>query len=289
MRLIRLSRGPALALVAAGLLLGACKSKNYPAPPIASNTRTAPPTDQGPTAAAPCPEPSVTLSANAASINRGQVSTLVWQAYNADSLRIEPEIGTVALAGNRQVQPQSSVTYTATATSRCGTQSGVARITVNDQPTQVATNDRPPQVINVAPPAPRGGGPRGGPPTPPATTPTDIAFGAGMQNILFDYDKAELRPDQMTQLQSDATWLKQHPAVRVIVEGHADERGNQEYNLALGVRRANSVVEYFVAQGVNESRIRTISYGKERPVCREESPDEACHQQNRRAAFTESR
>jgi peptidoglycan-associated lipoprotein len=110
-----------------------------------------------------------------------------------------------------------------------------------------------------------------------------------MLSILFDYDKAELRPDQITQLQADATWLKQNPNVRIVVEGHADERGNQEYNLALGVRRANTIVQYLVAQGVTESRIRAISYGKERPVCQDASPDEGCHQRNRRAAFTESR
>jgi peptidoglycan-associated lipoprotein len=110
-----------------------------------------------------------------------------------------------------------------------------------------------------------------------------------VKNILFDYDKAELRPDQMPQLSSDVNWLKQHPSVRVIVEGHADERGNQEYNLALGVRRANTVVQYLITQGVTESRIRSISYGKERPACREDHPDEACHQKNRRAAFTEVR
>jgi peptidoglycan-associated lipoprotein len=108
-----------------------------------------------------------------------------------------------------------------------------------------------------------------------------------MLSILFDYDQAELRSDQVPQLQTDAAWLKQHPNVRVIIEGHADERGNQEYNLALGARRANTVVQYLVSQGITESRIRTISYGKERPVC--EDGTEGCHQKNRRAAFTETR
>jgi peptidoglycan-associated lipoprotein len=110
-----------------------------------------------------------------------------------------------------------------------------------------------------------------------------------MLNILFDYDKAELRPDQVPQLQADTNWLKQHPNVRVIVEGHADERGNQEYNLALGVRRANTIVQYLVSQGIAEARIRSMSYGKERPECLDATPDESCHQKNRRAAFTESR
>jgi peptidoglycan-associated lipoprotein len=245
----------------------------------------------------PCTPPSVTLTADSTTITRGQNSTLIWQAFNAASLRIEPEVGAVALSGNRQVTPQNSVTYTATATSPCGTQSGVARITVNEQVATVIP-PQPPAVIDVRPPQPPvtpptpPQPPRGTPPTPtptPVVQPRDPSFGESMLNILFDYDKAELRADQMAQLQADATWLKNHPNVRVIIEGHADERGNQEYNLALGVRRANTIVQFLTAQGVTESRIRSISYGKERPLCKDASPDEGCHQRNRRAAFTEAR
>jgi peptidoglycan-associated lipoprotein len=242
----------------------------------------------------------VTLTTDSGTITRGQSSTLIWQAFNAASLRIEPEIGTVPLSGNRQVTPQNSITYTATATSPCSsqTQNGVARITVNEQQVAVAPPPPPPPpptVINVPPPptpptptpAPPQPTVRPNPPTPAPVPVRDPSFGESMLNILFDYDKSELRPDQVTQLQADATWLKNHPAVRVVVEGHADERGNQEYNLALGVRRANTIVEFLLAQGVTESRIRSISYGKERPLCTDD--DEGCHQRNRRAAFTEAR
>jgi peptidoglycan-associated lipoprotein len=232
----------------------------------------------------------VTLTANAATITQGQSSTLTWQAFNADSLRIEPEIGTVPLTGNRQVSPQSSVTYQATATSPCGNQSGVARITVNERVAAVTPPaPRPPDPVTPTPPARPPDPVRPTPPTTPTPAPRDPSFGEAVLSILFDYDKAELRSDQVAQLQADANWLKSHPAVRVMIEGHADERGNQEYNLALGVRRANTVVQYLVSQGVNESRIRSISYGKERPACQDASPDEGCHQRNRRAAFQELR
>jgi peptidoglycan-associated lipoprotein len=87
----------------------------------------------------------------------------------------------------------------------------------------------------------------------------------------------------MSRLQSNASWLKQNPNVRFTIEGHCDDRGSQEYNLALGDRRANAVKEYLVSQGIAESRMNVISYGEDRPVCREETED--CYQRNRRAEF----
>ena len=87
----------------------------------------------------------------------------------------------------------------------------------------------------------------------------------------------------MTRLQANANWLKQNPNVHFTIEGHCDDRGSQEYNLALGDRRANSVKEFLVSQGVPEANMKVISYGEERPVCREEAED--CYQHNRRAEF----
>jgi peptidoglycan-associated lipoprotein len=278
-----------MAIMVVGLIAGACKHPKPPGIPIAVRDKTPEP---GPPTTAPCEAPSVSITANGNTINAGQNSTLTWQAFNADSLRIEPEIGNVALTGNRQVSPPVSVTYTAYATSKCGTQSGVTRITVNQRPAQGPT-----QIVENGPgerTEQRGSNGNGGGPVQTTntgrgpTTPTDSTFAEGIKNILFDYDKAEIRSDQMPHLQADATWLKQHPNVRVIVEGHADERGNQEYNLALGVRRANNIVQYLVGQGVAESRLRSISFGQERPDCRDANPDETCHQRNRRAAFTQA-
>ncbi len=98
--------------------------------------------------------------------------------------------------------------------------------------------------------------------------------------VFFDYDSYEIRPDAQDTLQKQAAWLQQYGQYTVMIEGHCDERGTREYNLALGERRANSVKNYLVALGVNANRIQTISYGKERP----ENPghDEVAFSQNRR-------
>jgi peptidoglycan-associated lipoprotein len=104
-----------------------------------------------------------------------------------------------------------------------------------------------------------------------------------LTDAFFDYDQADLRDDARTALAADAEWLKRNGAIQVLIEGHADERGTSEYNLALADRRANAARDYVVSLGVDGSRIRTVSYGKERPVC--DASTEECWQQNRRAHF----
>lgn len=101
-----------------------------------------------------------------------------------------------------------------------------------------------------------------------------------LKDAYFDYDRAELRPDARQTLAADAGWLKKYPSARILVEGHCDERGTEEYNLALGDRRASAVREYLAAMGVGPTRVRTVSFGKERPFCDEET--ESCWQENRR-------
>ena len=98
--------------------------------------------------------------------------------------------------------------------------------------------------------------------------------------VFFDLDSHSVRPDAQAVLQKQAAWLKQYPAVRLSVEGHCDERGTREYNLALGDRRAFAVKEFLVSLGVDAARLLTKSYGKERPICSES--DDSCWQQNRR-------
>ena len=99
--------------------------------------------------------------------------------------------------------------------------------------------------------------------------------------VLFAVDQSTLTPEARSILAGQAQWLGSHPQYNAIIEGHADEQGTREYNLALGARRANSVQEYLVSQGVSSARLRTVSYGKERPlaVC----STEACYAKNRRA------
>ena len=103
------------------------------------------------------------------------------------------------------------------------------------------------------------------------------------EDIHFDFDKYVLTPKAMMILDEKAAYLREHPEVRVLIEGHCDERGTNEYNLALGDRRANSAKSYLVKSGVAESRLTTISYGEEQPLCTEHT--ESCWWRNRRDHF----
>jgi peptidoglycan-associated lipoprotein len=142
------------------------------------------------------------------------------------------------------------------------------------------------EAVNTAPPpAP--------PPPPAAAAPVtssvlpgsaeDFRVNVG-DTIHFAFDQYNVEESDKTVLGRQAAWLAKYPAVRVTVEGHCDERGTREYNLALGARRANAVKEYLVSQGVSTARVETVSYGKERPICTESN--EACWAQNRRGVTT---
>ena len=111
----------------------------------------------------------------------------------------------------------------------------------------------------------------------------DLRVNVG-DTVHFDYDKYEVLEADRAVLQRQAAWLGKYPSVRVTIEGHGDERGTREYNLALGARRANAVKEYLVSLGVSAGRVETISYGKERPMCTESN--ESCYAQNRRGVTT---
>jgi peptidoglycan-associated lipoprotein len=138
-----------------------------------------------------------------------------------------------------------------------------------------------------------GGGSSGGGPstsdTPSTATPTtrppvkDFVAIDDLKDVFFDFDKYDIRPPDAKVLDANATWLKSNPNHLVLIEGHCDERGTNEYNLALGERRAKSTMNYLVSQGVQASRITIISYGEERPSCTQKT--EECWAKNRRAHF----
>ncbi len=107
-----------------------------------------------------------------------------------------------------------------------------------------------------------------------------------MFDAFFDYDKSDLRLDGRDALSKTAEFLRSYAQVKVIIEGHCDERGSTEYNLGLGERRAQAAKNFLVSLGVSADRIETVSYGKERPFCTEH--DENCWQQNRRAHFVKA-
>lgn len=102
-----------------------------------------------------------------------------------------------------------------------------------------------------------------------------------IQDAFFDYDAAQLSPQAQEALTSSATWLKAHPGYKLLIEGHCDERGTEQYNLALGDRRSNQAKEYLSTLGVDASRMKTVSYGEERPFAQGNTED--AYRQNRRA------
>lgn len=205
----------------------------------------------------PPPAPTASLSANPNTIQQGQSTTLTWQTSNASDVSIEG-VGAVQANGSQQVTPTESTTYRLVAKGAGGTQDATARVTVN---------------------------PAAAPPPPPTPSLSDQElFARNVKDIYFDYDSEAIRPDQQASVQGDATFLNAHPNIaQFTVEGHCDERGSTEYNLALGDRRASAVKTALTQAGVNASRIRTISYGKEKPFCTESN--ETCWQENRRGHF----
>lgn len=201
------------------------------------------------------PAPTASLSANPNTLNKGEATTLTWQTTNATDVSIDG-IGTVETNGSRQVTPADSTTYHLVAKGAGGTQDATARVTVN------------------APPPP--------PPPAPSATEEEL-FSQNVKDIYFDYDKYDARASEQGSLQGDAQFLQQHPNIHITIEGHCDERGSTEYNLALGTNRADTVKNALIQAGVSGDRIKTISYGKEKPFCTESN--EACYQQNRRGHF----
>ena len=205
----------------------------------------------------PPPAPTASIAVNPTSIQAGQSASLTWQTTNATDVSIDG-IGAVQPNGSQSVSPADSTTYHLTAKGAGGTQEASARLTV------------------TAPPPP--------PPPPPPPAPSDEElFGQNIKDIYFDYDKSDIRADQQASLQADVAFLSQHANVNFTIEGHCDERGSTEYNLGLGDKRASAVKNALTAAGVSPSRIKTISYGKEKPFCMESN--EACWQQNRRGHF----
>ncbi len=212
----------------------------------------APPPPPPPPAAPPPAKPTVNLQASPTVIQRGDSVTLTWSSTNATSLNLSPGVGNVSAEGSQRVTPQSTVTYTITANGPGGSADASASVTVNV------------------------------PPPPKAAEPTiQELFDKEVKDAFYDYDKADIRPDARDALTATAAFLRSYPQIKVVIEGHCDERGSTEYNLALGDRRAAAAKQFLTSLGISGDRMETVSYGKERPFCTASTED--CYQQNRRA------
>jgi len=255
-KLMALCMAASLAMFAAG-----CKKKTPPPPPPPPPA----PTETRPEPAKPAAPTVAQFSAEPTTIQRGQSATIRWEVSgNVTSVSIDNAIGTVQNTGNRRVFPTDSTTYTLTASGPGGSTTASATITV------------------TAPPPP---------PPPPTTKPAGTVeqrLNTEVQDVYFDYDKSDVGGEARDVLTRDAGAIKSiladFPNASIVVEGHCDERGSAEYNLGLGDRRANSAKEFLTQLGVPADRLKTISYGKERPQCTEAT--EACWQKNRRAHFS---
>ena len=162
----------------------------------------------------PAASPTAAISVSPDTIQKGQSATLTWQTSNATDVSIDG-IGAVKASGSQQVSPANSTTYHLTAKGSGGSQDATTRLTVTQPPP---------------------------PPPPPTPSPTDEdLFGRAVKDVYFDYDKSDIRADQQAAVQADAQFLNQHSNISFTIEGHCDERGSTEYNLALGDQRASSV------------------------------------------------
>jgi peptidoglycan-associated lipoprotein len=200
--------------------------------------------------------PTATLAATPDVVQQGQPSQLTWSTANATEIQIAG-LGTLPPSGSRSVTPGSSTTYVLVAKGPGGTADASARITVNTTTASAA----------------------------PAPGPTEEdLFRQNVKDVLFDYDKFTIRPNQEPIAQQDVAFLAQHKDIKVMIEGHCDDRGSEEYNLALGTNRAESVKKELQMNGISPDRIHTISYGKEKPFCTQDN--EQCWQENRVDHFT---
>ncbi len=243
----RIQRTLLVSLSAVALFVAGCHPKPKPLPP-------APPTPPPPAA-----KPTASISADRATISKGDSVKLTWTTTDATSVSIAPEVGAVTAQGTTAVTPADSTTYTLTASGAGGSTDATVRITVNA-----------PAVVEQ-----------------PKTDTFAELWLKEVRDAYFDYDSAEIRSDAKEALRKTADFLKNYPHQRVTIEGHCDERGSTEYNLALGDRRASAVRQYMIGLGIPADRFNTVSYGKEKPFCMESS--EACYQQNRRGHFVQAR
>ncbi|HXR38471.1 MAG TPA: peptidoglycan-associated lipoprotein Pal [Terracidiphilus sp.] len=232
-------------MLVALVAVAGCKKKEPP--PLVETAPAAAPVAEAPTAQ---------ITATPTVISAGDQVVLSWRTSGATTISIDG-IGDVPSSGVKTVTPATSTSYHLVAAGAGGTADATARVTVNS----------PPAVV-----------------VPTNTMSAEEEFKARVQDAFFDYDTYDIRSDAQTVLAADASFLVSHPDIKVVIGGYCDERGSNEYNLALGQNRADAAKNALVTAGVATNRIRVVSYGKEKPFCSEST--EECWQQNRRAGFT---
>jgi peptidoglycan-associated lipoprotein len=208
-----------------------------------------------PTAPPAAPAPTATISASPNAITAGGQTVITWNTTDASTVTIDG-LGTVSSSGTRTVTPSSTTTYHLLAKGQGGTADASTSVSVSAPPAVAAA---------------------------PQTMSEEEAFRQNVRPIFFDYDAYTIRSGDQGTLAQDASFLQSHPDIKVVIGGYCDERGSDEYNMALGQNRAESAQKALVNAGVPASRIRIISYGKEKQFCSDDN--DTCYQQNRRDGF----
>jgi peptidoglycan-associated lipoprotein len=200
------------------------------------------------------PAPTASITVTPDTISPGQSAALNWTTTNATDVSIDG-IGAVETSGTKTVSPTETTTFHLVARGDGGSTDATATLTIGQT-----------QAPNTS------------------TELTAAEFEQNVKPVFFDYDSYSMRPDAQSTITQDASFLQSHPNAKILIAGYCDDRGSEEYNLALGQNRANSAKTALTQAGVDASRIRTISYGKEKQFCTQE--EESCWQQNRRAQFS---
>lgn len=226
--------------IAAILFLAGCQKHAVSTTPAAQNVSPAP------------AAPTVRLQATPSAITKGGSAVLTWSSSNASQLMLSPSGGSVAAEGSQKVTPGESMTYTIRASGPGGSATATASVEVSVPSTNSGNT----------------------------TTLGDQSFSGNVKDAFFDFNKSDIRGDARATLSRDAEYLRAHPEVKIVIQGHCDDRGGEEYNIGLGDRRATEAKEYLVSQGISADRIQTVSLGKEQPFCT--ADNDSCWQQNRR-------
>ncbi len=207
---------------------------------------------QAPVVATPA-APTASITVSPENVQRGQTAELSWNTQNASTVTIDG-VGTVAASGSKKVTPSDSTTYHLMAKGNGGSAEASARLNV----------------------------------TAPIAKKEEISdeelFRRTVKDVFFNYDNADIRSDEDAIVQADAQFLSAHPSMGLLIEGHCDERGSEDYNMVLGQSRATRVRDALVKNGISADRIKLISLGTDKPFCTAAEND-SCWSQNRRAHF----
>jgi len=245
-------------ILAIGLLSFSCTRR--PPPQASPVPAPAPPSAPAPSSGPAAASPQLDLSADPARIKPGESTTLIWESRNADQVVVDHQIGPVEMAGRIRIFPDETTTYEVTAVGPGGDTRKTVTVEVVAEPGRIVEEEL-------------------------AARPLEERFSYFVKPVFFEYDSSTLSEQAKLTLDENIRWLMrpENAGVRIVLQGHTDERGTDEYNLALGDKRAQVVKRYMSQQGLTPDRVSTVSLGEESPF--DHSETEEAYALNRRVQF----